>query len=240
MFIAFMPTPKNIAIPHPTLGHTVGAIPTNSRSPRNAGRITATMMNDGAMEQGVPTFFETAEAFAGWLEKHGAAKSELIVGYYKRGTQRGMSWPESVDAALCFGWIDGVRKRIDEHRYQIRFTPRKPQSTWSAINVERVRILTAEGRMREAGLKAYSHRREKKSKIYSYEQKKTATLERSEEARFRKDKVAWKFFEAQPRGYRHLVIWRIVSAKRPETRGRRLEALIEASQEKRRLYSVYK
>jgi len=185
----------------------------------------------------VPTFFETAEAFAGWLEKHGAAESELIVGYYKRATQRGtMSWPQSVDAALCFGWIDGVRKRIDEHRYQIRFTPRKPQSIWSAINVERVRILTAEGRMQEAGLQAYSHRREKKSGIYAYEQKKTATLERSEAARFKKAKAAWKFFAAQPRGYRHRIIWRIVSAKRPETRERRLAALIEASGEKRRLW----
>jgi uncharacterized protein YdeI (YjbR/CyaY-like superfamily) len=147
----------------------------------------------GRWSRVVPTFFETAEAFASWLEKHGAAKSELIVGYYKRGTQRGtMSWPESVDVALCFGWIDGVRKRIDEHCYQIRFTPRKPQSIWSAI-------------------------------------------ERSEETRFKKSKVARKFFEAQPRGYRHLVIWRIVSAKRPETRERRLAALIEASLEKRRL-----
>jgi uncharacterized protein YdeI (YjbR/CyaY-like superfamily) len=128
----------------------------------------------GRWSRGVPTFFETAEAFAGWLEKHGAAESELIVGYYKRGTQRGtMGWPESVDAALCFGWIDGVRKRIDEHCYQIRFAPRKPQSIWSAINVERVRVLKAEGRMRQAGLKAYSHRHEKKSKIYAYEQKKT-------------------------------------------------------------------
>ena len=182
------------------------------------------------------TFFETADEFAAWLEKHGAALPELIVGYYKRGTGRAsMSWPESVDAALCFGWIDGVRKRIDEHSYQIRFTPRKPQSTWSAINVERVRVLTLAGRMSEAGLKAYSHRREKKTKIYSYEQEKTATLEPSEEKHFRKAKAAWKFFEAQPRGYRQLVIWRIVSAKRPETRERRLAALIEASQQQRRL-----
>ena len=182
------------------------------------------------------TFFETADEFLAWLEKHGAAKSELTVGYYKRGTKRGsMTWPESVDAALCYGWIDGVRKRIDEHCYQIRFTPRKPQSLWRAINVERVRVLKAAGRMREAGLKAYSHRREEKSKIYSYEQKQTATLEPGHEARFRKAKAAWKFFEAQPKGYRKLVIWRIVSAKRPETRERRLKDLIEASREKRRL-----
>jgi uncharacterized protein YdeI (YjbR/CyaY-like superfamily) len=182
------------------------------------------------------TFFETADEFLAWLEKHGAAKSELIVGYYKRGTKRGtMSWPESVDAALCHGWIDGVRKRIDEHTYQIRFTPRKPHSIWSAINVERVHVLKAAGRMREPGLHAYSHRREEKSKIYSYEQKTAAMLDPGDEARFRKAKAAWKFFEAQPAGYRQLVIWRIVSAKRPETRERRLAALIEASQEQRRL-----
>jgi uncharacterized protein YdeI (YjbR/CyaY-like superfamily) len=185
---------------------------------------------------GVPTFFETSESFAAWLEKHGAAESELIVGYYKRGAQRGtMSWPESVDAALCFGWIDGVRKRIDEHSYQIRFTPRKPTSIWSRINIERARVLKRDGKMREAGLKAYSHRREDKSRIYSYEQQKTAALERSDELRFRKAKAAWKFFEAQPPSYRQLVIWRIVSAKRPETRERRLADLIKASQERRRL-----
>jgi uncharacterized protein YdeI (YjbR/CyaY-like superfamily) len=184
----------------------------------------------------VPTFFETADEFSAWLEKHGAVKSNLIVGYHKRATKRGtMTWQESVDAALCHGWIDGVRRRIDEHSYQIRFTPRKPQSIWSAINVERVRVLEAAGRMREAGLKAYSHRREERSKIYSYEQQKAAKLDPSDEARFRKAKAAWKFFEAQPPGYRRLVIWRIVSAKRPETRERRVTALIKASQEQRRL-----
>jgi uncharacterized protein YdeI (YjbR/CyaY-like superfamily) len=193
-------------------------------------------MRCGGKGVGVAMFFETGDEFAAWLEKHGADRSELIVGYYKRGTRRpSLSWPESVDAALCFGWIDGVRKRIDEHSYQIRFTPRKPQSIWSAINVERVRILRREGRMREAGLKAYSYRREAKSKIYSYEQKKAAALEPSEKNRFRKDKAAWKFFEAQPPGYRHQMIWRIISAKRPETRERRLAALIKACQEQRRL-----
>src|SRR5271155_1980991 len=180
----------------------------------------------------VTPFFETADEFAAWLEKHGAKESQLIVGYYKRGTKRGsMTWPESVDAALCFGWIDGVRKRIDEHSYQIRFTPRKPQSIWSAVNLERVRVLRSEGRMREPGLEAFSFSRPAKSRIYSYEQSKTAALERSEEAQFRKAKAAWKFFAAQPRGYRHLVVWRIVSAKRTETREKRLAALIKASQE---------
>src|SRR5271155_2374182 len=184
----------------------------------------------------VTPFFETADEFAAWLEKRGAKESQLIVGYYKRGTKRGsMTWPESVDAALCFGWIDGVRKRIDEYSYQIRFTPRKRQSIWSAVNVERVRVLKDAGRMREPGLKAFSLRRPEKSRIYSYEQTKTAVLTRSEQARFRKAKTAWKFFAAQPRSYQHLVIWRILSAKRPDTRAKRLAALISASHEQRRL-----
>jgi len=159
-----------------------------------------------------------------------------MVGYYKRGTGRAsMTWPESVDAALCFGWIDGVRKRIDEYSYQIRFTPRKRHSIWSAVNVERVGILQRAGRMREPGLKAFALRRAAKSGIYSYEQAKTAVLTRSEQAQFRKAKNAWRFFAAQPRSYRHLVIWRILSAKRAETRARRLAALIKASDERRRL-----
>ena len=184
----------------------------------------------------MPIFFATADDFAAWLEQHGATKTEFVVGYYKRSSKRpSMTWAESVDAALCFGWIDGVRKRIDEHSYQIRFTPRKPTSIWSRINIERTRVLQREGKMREAGLKAYSHRREEKSRIYSYEQQKTAALDPASEARFRKAKTAWKFFEAQPPSYRQLVIWRIVSAKRPETRERRLVDLIKASRERRRL-----
>jgi uncharacterized protein YdeI (YjbR/CyaY-like superfamily) len=184
----------------------------------------------------MPTFFATADQFVAWLEKHGAAKAEFVVGYYKCGSKRlSMTWAESVDVALCFGWIDGVRKRIDEHSYQIRFTPRKRTSTWSRINIERASVLQREGKMREAGLKAFSRRREDKSRIYSYEQQKVAVLERGDELRFKKSKAAWKFFEAQPRSYRQLVIWRIISAKRPETRERRLSDLIKACQEARRL-----
>ncbi|HTD75778.1 MAG TPA: YdeI/OmpD-associated family protein [Steroidobacteraceae bacterium] len=182
------------------------------------------------------TFFETADRFAAWLEKHGGTKAELVVGYYKLGSRRAsMTWAESVDEALCYGWIDGVRKRIDEHAYQIRFTPRKPTSIWSRINIERARVLSREGRMREAGLKAFAHRHEHKSKIYSYEQRKIAALDAAAEARFRKAKTAWKFFEEQPAGYRRLVIWKIISAKRVETRERRLQDLIQASKEKRRI-----
>jgi uncharacterized protein YdeI (YjbR/CyaY-like superfamily) len=184
----------------------------------------------------VATFFETADEFSEWLTTQGPLHSELIVGFYKRATQRGsMTWPESVDVALCHGWIDGVRKRIDEDRYQIRFTPRKPQSIWSAINIERVRVLEAQSRMKEAGTKAHSFRQENKSKIYSYEQKQTAALSPLEEARFRKAKTAWNFFEAQPRGYRQLAVYRIITAKRADTRERRLTALIGASKKKLRL-----
>jgi uncharacterized protein YdeI (YjbR/CyaY-like superfamily) len=183
-----------------------------------------------------PIFFKSAAEFGAWLAKHGAAESELVVGFYKRDSGLpSMTWPESVDEALCFGWIDGVRKSIDEISYLIRFTPRKPTSIWSTINIERVNVLQSQGRMKEAGLEAYSHRREAKSKIYSYEQAANAALDPPEEALFRKHKKAWKFFEAQPPGYRHLVIWRIISAKRPETRQARLAKLIEASENGQRL-----
>jgi uncharacterized protein YdeI (YjbR/CyaY-like superfamily) len=146
-----------------------------------------------------------------------------------------MSWSESVDAALCFGWIDGVRKRIDEHSYQIRFTPRKPHSIWSAINIAKVRVLERQGRMTAAGLIAFANRSERRSKVYSYEQQKQARLAPEDESRLRKTKAAWKFFEEQPRSYRQRMVWRIVSAKRPETRKSRLAALIQACRERRRL-----
>ena len=183
-----------------------------------------------------PIFFKTAAKFGAWLAKHGAIESEVLVGFSKQGSGLpSLTWPESVDEALCFGWIDGVRKGIDEHSYHIRFTPRKPASTWSAINIEKVRVLQRQGRMREAGLEAFAHRREAKSRIYSYEQSESATLEPPEEARFRQNQTAWTFFEAQPPGYRHLALWRIVSAKRAETRQARLAKLIEASEQGRRL-----
>ncbi|HEY2677700.1 MAG TPA: YdeI/OmpD-associated family protein [Steroidobacteraceae bacterium] len=182
------------------------------------------------------TFFETSDEFAAWLEKNGASATDLVVGFHKKGSKRrSMSWSESVDAALCHGWIDGVRKRINEHAYQIRFTPRRPHSIWSAINIAKMDVLKRQGRMRAEGLKAFANRREEKSKIYSYEQQKKAQLAAADEARFRKFKAAWKFFEAQPPGYRQLVVWRIVSAKRPETKEARLAALIEACRERRRL-----
>ena len=176
------------------------------------------------------TFFKTPAEFRAWLARHGAVESELVVGFYKRESGRpSMTWSESVDEALCFGWIDGVRTRIDEHSYKIRFSPRKPTSIWSAVNVEKVRVLQAAGRMTKAGLDAFARRSEERSRAYSYEQTKRAVLEPAQEAKFKKNKKAWKFFEAQPPSYRRMAAWYVVSAKRPETRQTRLTKVIEAS-----------
>ncbi len=183
-----------------------------------------------------PIFFASPAEFRAWLTKHAAGESELIVGFYKRGTDRpSLTWPESVDEALCFGWIDGVRTRIDDEAYKIRFTPRKTSSTWSAINIARVAVLQQEGRMTPAGMLAYSHRKEEKSRIYAYEQAETATLSPAELALFRANLAAWKFFEAQSASYRHRMIWRVTSAKREVTRVTRLAMLINASQNGERL-----
>ena len=177
-----------------------------------------------------PVFFETPQALRAWLSKHAHARAELVVGFHKVGSGRAsITWPESVDEALCFGWVDGVRKRIDEHSYLIRFTPRKPTSTWSAINIERVRVLGEEGRMMSAGLAAFAQRSERKSRTYAYEQAGMPVLALADEALFRKNKAAWAFFERQPPGYRKLVVWHIVSARKPATHDKRLIELIETS-----------
>lgn len=184
----------------------------------------------------LPTYFASPEDFGRWLRQHGANSTELLVGFHKRGSGTpSMTWPESVDEALCVGWIDGVRKRVDDERYTIRFTPRKTSSTWSAINIERVRVLTEQGRMTQAGLDAFAHRQEAKSRTYSYEQAKHAELTPEQQAVFSKHKAAWSFFNAQSPGYRHQMTWRILSAKQQVTQERRLALLIEACKEKRKL-----
>ena len=138
-----------------------------------------------------PKFFATPAAWRAWLERHHDTHAELLVGLHKKSSGApSITWPESVDEALCFGWIDGVRNRIDERSYQIRFTPRKPSSIWSAINIERVSVLRAEGRMHESGMKAYARRSEERSKIYCYEQEETPTLGAGEEAEFRRNQAA--------------------------------------------------
>ena len=183
-----------------------------------------------------PLFFATPEEFRAWLHQHHAVSQELLVGFYKRGSGKpSITWPESVDQALCFGWIDGVRRSIDEHSYTIRFTPRKPRSTWSAINIKRVTELTALGLMQAAGLKAFEARLENRSAIYAYEQRHHATLDEASERQFRSNLKAWKFFEAQPPWYRKTATYWVVSAKRLETRLKRLETLILDSQAGRRI-----
>lgn len=172
-----------------------------------------------------PLFFSTPVQFREWLKQHHSAESELWVGFYKKHTARpGITWPESVDEALCYGWIDGLRKSIDETSYRIRFTPRKPRSTWSAVNVRRVAALRASGRMQPAGLRAFEQRPEA-AKGYSYEPRE-ARLEGPLLDALKGHVAAWKFFETQPPYYKRLVSWWVMSAKRNETRIRRLQKLI--------------
>jgi uncharacterized protein YdeI (YjbR/CyaY-like superfamily) len=177
-----------------------------------------------------PTFFSTPDDFRAWLQEHHETESELLVGFHKKGSGRpSITWPQSVDQALCFGWIDGVRRRIDGASYSIRFTPRKARSTWSAVNVKRVGELTAEGLMRPAGVAAFERRSDDKTAIYAYEQRKAATLDAEQERRFKADKQAWAWFQAQPPSYRRTATYWVISAKKAETRERRLERLIADS-----------
>lgn len=177
-----------------------------------------------------PIFFNSPEEFYAWLEEHHETESEVYVGFYKTHTgKRAMTWSESVDQALCFGWIDGMRKRIDDERYLIRFTPRRPASTWSAVNVGRIKELTELGLMRPAGLNAFQARVEAKTGVYAYERRDAAALDEAEEREFRANPQAWAFFQARPPSYRTAAIWWVVSAKKPETRRKRLATLIEDS-----------
>jgi uncharacterized protein YdeI (YjbR/CyaY-like superfamily) len=176
------------------------------------------------------TFFATPAEFRAWLERHHAERRELIVGFYRKGSGRpSITWPESVDEALCFGWIDGVRRSLGEDAYTIRFTPRQARSTWSAVNVRRAGELIAESRMTPAGLAAFEARGGDRTRIYSYEQRRAAALEPGQEAQFRAVPAAWEWFQARPPSYRRAAIHWVTSAKRPETRERRLQALIDDS-----------
>ncbi|HQV70539.1 MAG: YdeI/OmpD-associated family protein [Anaerolineae bacterium] len=182
-----------------------------------------------------PTFFASAQEMRNWLEKNHASASELLVGYYKVGTGRpSLTWAQSVDEALCFGWIDGLRKGLDEERYTIRFTPRKPASIWSVVNINRVEVLTAEGRMTERGLAAFAARKQNKSGIYSYEQR-PAELTEPYKSMMQANAAAWAFFESQPASYKKAAIWWVISAKQEETRQKRLVKLAEFSASGQRL-----
>ena len=177
-----------------------------------------------------PHFFAAPDEFRAWLEAHHATESELLVGFHKKATgKRSMTWTEAVREALCFGWIDGVRRSLDDERYVNRFTPRKPRSNWSAVNVRHVEELIREGRMHPAGLAAFEAREQRRTGVYSYENRHEAKLDAEQEARFRAHAAAWEFFSSQPPGYRQTAIFWVVSAKRPETQSKRLGTLIDDS-----------
>lgn len=177
-----------------------------------------------------PTFFATPAKWRQWLSKHHASKKELWVGFHKRGSGTpSITWPEAVDEALCFGWIDGLTKRIDERTYKIRFTPRKTTSVWSRVNIARVAALEAEGRMTAAGREAFAARKEARSGIYSFERPTPATLSRKDARALAANEEASNFFRAQPPWYRRAATHWVISAKREETRARRLAILIDCS-----------
>lgn len=181
------------------------------------------------------TFFDSPADFRAWLKSHHAKSTELLVGFYSKGSDLGgVTYAEALDEALCFGWIDGVRRNVDEVSYSIRFTPRKPGSIWSLINVKHVERLLAKKRMTATGIKVFEARQAHKIGIYSFEQKKHA-LEPAQEKQFRANKKAWTFWEAQPPGYKRVSTHWVTSAKREETRARRLAQLIADSAAGRRL-----
>ena len=183
-----------------------------------------------------PVYFRSAAELRRWFRKNAATASELVVGYMKKGTGvPSVSWPESVDEALCVGWIDGVRNRVDAKRYRIRFTPRRAGSRWSLVNIRRVRELKAAGRMKPAGLAAFKAR-----KAYAvtphYALRKPVSLPRKYRAVFQRNAAAWRYYRACPPGYRKMVNWWIATARKPETRNRRLERAIDACARGVRLY----
>jgi uncharacterized protein YdeI (YjbR/CyaY-like superfamily) len=176
-----------------------------------------------------PTYFDSAAAFRHWLEEHHSDRDELWVGFWKKATGRdGVTYSEAVDEAICFGWIDGLKKRVDDLSYTHRFTPRRPKSRWSAVNVRRATELIAAGRMADPGLTAFRARNPEEPAGYSYESR-PAELEPGLDRRFRERPEAWAFFTAQAPGYRRTSLHWVASAKREQTRRRRLEKLITAS-----------
>lgn len=177
-----------------------------------------------------PIFFASAQAFRTWLSKNHDKESELWLGYYKKSSGKpSITYSEAVDEALCFGWIDGVRHGIDDETFQQRFTPRKKGSTWSLVNVAKVEQFQKEGRMHPAGMAAFNARNPAKTGIYSAENRDKAVLPAADEKLFKANKKAWEFFQAQPKGYKTAAIWLVISAKKPETREKRLRELIEHS-----------
>jgi uncharacterized protein YdeI (YjbR/CyaY-like superfamily) len=183
-----------------------------------------------------PLFFATPDEFGAWLERNHESESELLVGFHKKATGKpSITWAESVVQALRFGWIDGIRRGLGEGSYTIRFTPRKPSSNWSTKNVETAERLKAEGLMAPAGLRAYEARRADRTGVYSFERREAAELPPDFEKRFKSSRKAWQWFSSRPPGYRRTATHWVVSAKRDETRLRRLETLIECCSEERKI-----
>jgi uncharacterized protein YdeI (YjbR/CyaY-like superfamily) len=185
-----------------------------------------------------PTFFRTPSDFRSWLESNHGQYAELQLGFYKKDSgHASITYAEALDLALCYGWIDGVRKRIDNEAYTIRFTPRKQKSKWSAVNIRRVQQLTKQGLMHQAGLAVFAGA-EDQPRSYSYEQRNAARLDAAQEKLFRSNNEAWVFFQAQPFWYRRTATWWVISAKKEETRQRRLAQLISASARRRSIAAV--
>ena len=183
-------------------------------------------------------YFKTSEEWSNWLEQRHNEESELWVGFFKKKSYKaGITYSEALDVALCFGWIDGIRKRVDDDRYMIRFSPRKPNSYWSAVNVERVKTLTERGLMQPPGLKAFQEYDPKDTDQYSYE-RPNRKLDPAYEEQFRKNPKAWVFFQSQPPSYRKTASWWVMSAKTEETRQRRLSTLINDSENGDRIAAV--
>jgi len=182
-----------------------------------------------------PKFFTSPEKFRAWLERNHDGATELLIGFHQKSSgKKSVTYAEALDEALCFGWIDGVRKNLNETSYTIRFTPRKPKSIWSNVNVKHVERLQKEGRMHRAGLEAYERRAPERTGIYSFENA-PRELPPEYEKTFRQNKAAWKFFQEQPPGYKRLMVFRTVSGKKEETRLRRLKQLIESSEKGERM-----
>jgi uncharacterized protein YdeI (YjbR/CyaY-like superfamily) len=179
-----------------------------------------------------PEFFPTPAQFRAWLKANHKRQQELWVGFYKKDSGLpSITWPESVDVALCYGWIDGIRKSLDEKSYMVRFTPRKERSKWSAVNLKRVRELIDSGLMHPAGLKAFTERKQASPGEYSYEQRNKIEFNSTQEKQFRANEKAWTFYQSQPNWYRKTSLWWIMSAKKQETRQKRLHQLIQSSEE---------
>jgi uncharacterized protein YdeI (YjbR/CyaY-like superfamily) len=183
-----------------------------------------------------PRFFARPEELRRWFEANHCSETELWVGFYKKGSGRAsVSWAQAVDEALCFGWIDGIRKRLNAESYVNRFTPRRKGSNWSLVNTKRVAVLRREGRMTAAGLAAFKRRDSKKTGVYSFEQRRNAGFDRASAAAFRRDQLAWASFQAQAPWYRRTATFWVMSAKQDATRVRRLARLIEDHRAGRRV-----